>query len=122
MKSPRHISKQREDALIPLFKVTWTVWSPLAMLISVAGRSFSAVHDMKEDLVAPLALQERALAELLSLKVWPAPELRLYRDLATALLRMEAVIRFKPREMATQALVIMFDEHAVSGKVRSLRR
>ena len=54
-----------------------------------------AIHDMKEDLAAPLALQERAFAELLSLKVWPAPELRLYRDLATALLRMEVVIRFR---------------------------
>ena len=54
-----------------------------------------AVHDMKEDLTAPHALQERALAELQSLQVWPAPELRLYRHLATALLRMEAVIRFE---------------------------
>jgi hypothetical protein len=54
-----------------------------------------AIHDMKEDLAAPLALQERALAEVVSLKVRPAPELRLYRDLATALLRMEAVIRFE---------------------------
>ncbi|HWJ20145.1 MAG TPA: hypothetical protein VNR65_15615 [Geobacterales bacterium] len=54
-----------------------------------------AIHDMKEDLAAPFALQERALAELLSLKVRPAPELRLYRDIATALLRMEVVIRFQ---------------------------
>ena len=53
-----------------------------------------AIHDMKEDLAAPFALQERTLAELLSLKVRPAPELRLYRDIATALLRMEVVIRF----------------------------
>ena len=54
-----------------------------------------AIHDMKEDLDAPLALQEGALAKLQSLKVRPAPELRLYRDLATALLRMEVVIRFR---------------------------
>ena len=45
-----------------------------------------AIHDMKEELAAPFALQERVLAELLSLKVWPAPELRLYRDIATALI------------------------------------
>lgn len=32
-----------------------------------------AIHDMKEDLAAPLALQEGAIGELLSLKVWPAP-------------------------------------------------
>ena len=54
-----------------------------------------AIHDMKEDLTAPRALRERALAELQSLEVRPAPELRLYRDLATALLRMEVVIRFE---------------------------
>jgi len=54
-----------------------------------------AIHDMKEDLDAPLALQEGAFAKLQSLKVRPAPELRLYRDLATALLRMEVVIRFR---------------------------
>ena len=57
-----------------------------------------AIHDMKEDLEAPWALQEAALAELLSLKVRPAPELRLYRDIATALLRMEVVIRATAHE------------------------
>jgi len=41
---------------------------------------------MKEDLEAPLALQKRALAELMSLKVRPAPQLKLYRDIATAIL------------------------------------
>ena len=56
-----------------------------------------AIHDMKEDLTAPLALQEGALAELLSLKVTPATEPKLYRDIATALLRMEVVIRFRAR-------------------------
>jgi len=54
-----------------------------------------AIHDMKEELDAPLALQERVLAKLASLKVRPAPELRLYRDIATALLRMEVVVRFQ---------------------------
>jgi hypothetical protein len=50
---------------------------------------------MKEDLEAPPALQERTLAEVESLKVQPAPELKLYRDIATALLRMEVVVRFQ---------------------------
>jgi hypothetical protein len=54
-----------------------------------------AIHDMKEDLEAPAALQERTLAEVESLKVQPAPELKLYRDIATALLRMEVVVRFQ---------------------------
>ena len=52
-----------------------------------------AIHDMKEDLEAPLELQEKTFAELRSLKVWPAPQLKLYQDIATALLRMEVVIR-----------------------------
>ena len=54
-----------------------------------------AIHDMKEDLEAPLALQEKAILALRSLRVWPAPQLKLYRDIATALLRMEVVIRFQ---------------------------
>ena len=52
-----------------------------------------AIHDMKENLEAPLALQEKAVVELKSLRVQPAPQLKLYRDIATALLRMEVVIR-----------------------------
>ena len=62
-----------------------------------------AIHDMKEDLTAPLALREGALAELLLLQVRPAPELKLYRDIATALLRMEVIIRFQAmRESETR--------------------
>ena len=52
-----------------------------------------AIHDMKEDMEAPLALQKRALAEFESLKMRPAPSLKLYRDIATAILRMEVVKR-----------------------------
>ena len=57
-----------------------------------------AIHDMKEDLEAPLALQKRALAELMSLKVRPVSHLQLYRDIATAILRMEVVIRSTARQ------------------------
>ena len=69
--------------------------------VAIGGAHFTrraillAIHDMKEDLEAPLALQERTLAEVISLKVRPAPELKLYRDIATALLRMEVVVRFQ---------------------------
>ena len=52
-----------------------------------------AIHDMKEDMEAPLALQKRAHAEFASLKMRPAPSLKLYRDIATAILRMEVVMR-----------------------------
>ena len=67
--------------------------------IAIRGEYFTrraillAIHDMKENLEAPLALQEKAVVELRSLRVLPAPQLRLYRDIATALLRMEVVIR-----------------------------
>ena len=67
--------------------------------VSLSGAYFSrravllSIHDMKENLEAPLALQESVLAELISLKVEPTPELKLYRDVATALLRIEVVIR-----------------------------
>ncbi len=52
-----------------------------------------AIHDMKDDVEAPPALQNGALAKWLSLKVRPTPELKHYRDIATALLRLEVVIR-----------------------------
>jgi hypothetical protein len=52
-----------------------------------------AIHDMMEDLEAPLALQKSALAEFNSLKLRPIPKLSSYRDIATALLRAEVVMR-----------------------------
>jgi hypothetical protein len=60
-----------------------------------------ATHDMKEEREAPAALQKNALAKLESLDIKPIPPLRFYRDIATALLRMEVVIRLE----AMQALV-----------------
>ena len=67
--------------------------------VAIGGDCFTrraillAIHDMRENLEAPLALQERVFAELRLLRVQPAPQLKLYRDIATALLRMEVVIR-----------------------------
>lgn len=52
-----------------------------------------AVHDMKDELEAPAALQSKTLAQLISLKVQPIPRLKSRRDIATAILRMEVVIR-----------------------------
>ena len=52
-----------------------------------------AIHDMKEDMEAPLALQKGVLAEFELLKMRPTPSLKLYRDIATAILRMEVVMR-----------------------------
>jgi hypothetical protein len=80
-------------------KVHISLQSYLDGRILVGGANVSrraillAIHDMKEDLEAPPTLQERTHAEVISLKVRPAPELKLYRDIATALLRMEVVVR-----------------------------
>ena len=72
--------------------------------VAIGGSYFTrraillAIHDMKDELEAPPALQERVLAQLASLRVRPTPMLRFYRDIATALLRMEVVIRFQSRK------------------------
>ncbi len=54
-----------------------------------------AVHDMIEEREAPLSLQSEALTKLKLLKVNPTPEVRLYQDIATALLKMEVVVRLR---------------------------
>jgi hypothetical protein len=85
-------------------KVHTPLQSYLDGRVAIGGAYFArraillAIHDMKEDLEAPLALQKRALAELMSLKVRPVSQLQLYRDIATAILRMEVVIRSTARQ------------------------
>ena len=77
-----------------------------------------ATHDMKEELEAPAALQSKTLAKLESLQIKPVPQVRVYRDIATALLRMEVVIRLE----AMQALVetTLGLNHSASGAVGRL--
>jgi hypothetical protein len=77
-----------------------------------------ATHDMKEELEAPAALQSKTLAKLQSLEIKPVPQVRFYRDIATALLRMEVVIRLE----AMQALVetTLGLNHSASGAVGRL--
>ena len=60
-----------------------------------------AIHDLKEELEAPSALQSKTLAKLELLNVRPLPQVTYYGDIATAILRMEVVIRLE----AMQALV-----------------
>ena len=60
-----------------------------------------AIHDLKEELEAPSALQSKTLAKLELLDVRPVPHVTFYQDIATAILRMEVVIRLE----AMQALV-----------------
>ena len=59
-----------------------------------------AIHDMKDKQEAPSALQRKTLAKLELLNVRPVPQVIFYDDIATAILRMEVVIRLE----ATQAL------------------
>jgi hypothetical protein len=52
-----------------------------------------AVHDMKEKTEAPAPLQSAAKDQFMSLKMLPLPELKHCSDVATAILRIEAVAR-----------------------------
>ena len=58
------------------------------------------IHDLKEELEAPPTLQSKTLAKLELLHVRPLPQVAFYQDIATAILRMEVVIRLE----AMQAL------------------
>ena len=59
-----------------------------------------AIHDLKEELEAPSALRSKTLAKLELLNLRPVPQVMFYQDVATAILRMEVVIRLE----ALQAL------------------
>ncbi len=80
-------------------KVFTSLQSYLDGTITINGTSYRrrsvllAIHDMTEEAEAPAMFQSKILAQLRFLKVHPLPQLRLYRDIATALLRMEVVMR-----------------------------
>jgi hypothetical protein len=56
-----------------------------------------AIHDMKEGVEAPPALQSKTLSKLELLNVRPLPQVTFYYDIATAILRMEVVMRLEGR-------------------------
>ncbi len=60
-----------------------------------------AVHDVKDKQEAPPELGSMTLSKLALWNVRPLPQVTFYRDIATAILRMEVVIRLE----AMQALV-----------------
>ena len=60
-----------------------------------------AIHDMKDEREAPPALQSKMLSKLELLHLRPVPQVIFYDDIATAILRMEVVIRLE----AMQAVV-----------------
>ncbi len=73
-----------------------------------------AIHDVKEEQEAPLTLQNNTLVKLEALNIRPMPAAKFYRDVATAILRMEVVVRLE----AMQALVQttnLFSRNAAPG-------
>ncbi len=54
-----------------------------------------AVEDLEQHIEAPLTLQSEAHAQMSPLKLSPIPELMLYGDIATAILRMDSALRTK---------------------------
>lgn len=51
-----------------------------------------SIEDLKQAVEAPLTLQHEARAQMNLLKLDPIPELKLYREIATAVLRMDAAL------------------------------
>ena len=52
-----------------------------------------AVHDIREKIEAPVTLQRTTKTQSMSLKMQPLPEIKYCSDVATAILRIEVVIR-----------------------------
>ena len=62
-----------------------------------------AVHDMKDKQEAPPALQSKTLSKLDLLNVRPVPQVIFYDDIATAILRMEVVIRLEAMQAPVES-------------------
>ncbi len=66
--------------------------------VKIDGASYTrrlvvlAIEDLKQQIEAPPALRSEAYAQMRLLKLDPVPELKLYRDLATAILRIDAAL------------------------------
>jgi len=63
------------------------------------------IHDLKEELEAPPTLQSKTLAKLELLHVRPLPQVAFYQDIATAILRMEVVIRLEAMQALADQLI-----------------
>ena len=62
-----------------------------------------AIHDLKEELEAPSALQSKTLAKLEFLHLRPVPRVTFYQDIATAILKMEVVIRLEAMQAPVES-------------------
>ena len=65
-----------------------------------------AIHDMKEAVEAPPTLGSMTLSKLALWNVRPLPQVAFYRDIATAILRMEVVIRLEAMQALVESTVL----------------
>ena len=72
-----------------------------------------ATHDLNEGREAPVWLQTSTLAKLESLDIRPLPPVKFYSDIATALLRMEVVIRLEAMQTLVQTTSVF--NHSAQG-------
>ncbi len=79
-----------------------------------------AVHDMKEGLEAPAPLQSEVLSKLDLLEILPVPQVTHYRDIATAILRMEVVTRLEAMQALVETTNVLGKNHAAPGSVGRL--
>ncbi len=63
-----------------------------------------AMEDLKQQIEAPSTLQSETRAQMCMLDLDPIPELKFYRDIATAILRMDASLHQNLRIRAPEAL------------------
>ena len=59
-----------------------------------------AIEDLKQQIEAPLPLRSEVYTQMKLLKLDPVPELKLYRDLATAILRIDAALHLSKMSKA----------------------
>lgn len=59
-----------------------------------------AIEDLKQQIEAPLPLQCETCAQMKLLRLDPVPEMKLYRDVATAILRIDAALHFSQMSKA----------------------
>jgi hypothetical protein len=74
-----------------------------------------SIHDMKDDREAPASLQSSTLAKLDSLNVRPLPQTKFYRDIATAILRMEVIVRLEAMQMLVETTNVFGSNHSAPG-------
>jgi hypothetical protein len=79
-----------------------------------------ATHDLKEELEAPSALQSETLVKLELLHLRPVPQVIFYQDIATAILRMEVVIRLEAMQALNGTAGLLASAQAARQQVEAM--